>query len=141
MLNNRVTFLSRFLLPPESARAVPGSVQVWAQRGCKLELALDLKSNAKVRHLAMALPHYDPLWDKMPQNAPLFILECDSVGIYYPLHDGRRQSFARSHAHSAKFVFVTLNVPIKRLSVNSSPVGQFLSCHCFHVSFIFRILS
>ena len=58
MLNNRVTFLSRFLLPPESARAVPGSVQVWAQRGCKLELALDLKSNAKVRHLAMALPHY-----------------------------------------------------------------------------------
>ena len=38
MFNNRVTFLSRFLLPPESARAVPGSVQVWALRGCKLEL-------------------------------------------------------------------------------------------------------
>ena len=35
MLNNRVTFLSRFLLPPESARAVPGSVQVWARGVCK----------------------------------------------------------------------------------------------------------
>ena len=90
MLNNRVTLLSRFLLPPESARAVPGSVQVSARGVCKLELALDLKSNAKVRHLAMALPHYDPLWDKMPQNAPLFVVKCDPVAIHYPFHNGRR---------------------------------------------------
>ena len=90
MLNNRVTFFVSFLLPPESARAVPGSVQVWARGVCKLELALDLKSNAKVRHLAMALPHYDPLWDKMPQNAPLFFVKCDPVGIHYPFHNGRR---------------------------------------------------
>ena len=90
MLHNRVTFLSRFLLPPESARAVHGSVQVSARGGCKLELALDLKSNAKVRHLAMALPHYAPLWDKMPQNAPLFFVKCDPVGIHYPFHNGRR---------------------------------------------------
>ena len=35
MLNNRVTFFVSFLLPPESARVVPGSVQVSAWGVCK----------------------------------------------------------------------------------------------------------
>ena len=89
----------------------------------------------------MALPHYAPLWDKMPQNAPLFIVDADSIVVRYPLHNSRRQAFARSHAHCSKFVLVTLNVPIKRLSVNSGPVSQFFSCHCLHASFIFRYSS
>ena len=50
----------------------------------------------------------------------------------YPFHDGWRQSFTRSHAHGAKLVSVAFNVPVKRLSVNTGLVSQFLSCHCLH---------
>ena len=82
----------------------------------------------------MALPHYWTLWDKIPHYWTLFIVDADAIVVCYPLHDDGRQSFARPHAHSAELVLVTTKITVKRLSVNPSPIGQFLSCHCLHFS-------
>ena len=68
MLNNRVTFLSRFLLPPESARAVPGSVQVWARGVCKLELEwCDLFTLQRYDILQWRCPIMTHYWTKCPK--------------------------------------------------------------------------
>jgi hypothetical protein len=32
---------------------------------------------------------------------------------------------------------VTTKIAVKRLPVNTSPIRQFLSCHCFHTSVCF----
>ena len=85
----------------------------------------------------MVFPHYWTLWDKIPHYWTLFIVDADAIVVCYPLHDDGRQSFARPHAHSAKLVLVTTKITVKRLSVNPGPIGQFLSCHCFHTSSFF----
>ena len=82
----------------------------------------------------MVFPHYWTLWDKIPHYWTLFIVDADAIVVCYPLHDDGRQSFARPHAHSAKLVLVTTKITVKRLSVNPSPIGQFLSCHRLHFS-------
>ena len=84
----------------------------------------------------MVFPHYWTLWDKIPHYWTLFIVDADAIVVCYPLHDDGRQSFARPHAHSAKLIFMAHDIPIKRLSVNTSPIRQFLSCHCLHTSFL-----
>ena len=92
---------------------------------------------AKLHSRTMAFPHYWTLWDKIPHYWTLFIVDADAIVVCYPLHDDGRQSFARPHAHSAKLVLVTTKITVKRLSVNPGPIGQFLSCHCFHTSSFF----